>query len=102
MTWPTHIPAEALEYGDAHIEAHALAYDAIMPGLGDTLRHCWTLIRPQPTCDCPLDPYHRWNCALTPIWAQTMRDLDTNPWTVITHSLIYCDLSFPPHGINRC
>lgn len=34
-------------------------------------------------CDCPLDPYHRWNCPLTPTWAQTMRDLDCNPWTVI-------------------
>ena len=35
-------------------------------------------------CDCPLDPHHRWNCALTPIWAQTMRDLDCNPWTVVS------------------
>lgn len=35
-------------------------------------------------CDCPMDPYHRWNCAATPIWAQTIRELDTNPWTVIT------------------
>ncbi len=34
-------------------------------------------------CDCPLDPHHRWNCALTPVWAQTMRDLNVNPWTVI-------------------
>lgn len=33
------------------------------------------------TCDCPMNPYHRWNCALTPIWADTMRDLDCNPWT---------------------
>jgi hypothetical protein len=33
-------------------------------------------------CDCPMDPYHRWNCALTPIWAQTIRDQDCNPWTV--------------------
>lgn len=36
-----------------------------------------------PDCDCPLDPHHRWNCRMTPIWAQTIRDLDTNPWTVI-------------------
>lgn len=36
-----------------------------------------------PTCDCPLDPHHRWNCPLTPIWAQTMRELDCNPWTVM-------------------
>ena len=33
-------------------------------------------------CDCPMDPHHRWNCALTPIWAQTIRDQDCNPWTV--------------------
>lgn len=41
-------------------------------------------------CDCPhigaadgMRVRHRWNCTLTPIWAQTMRDLDCNPWTVI-------------------
>ena len=34
-------------------------------------------------CDCPLNPYHRWNCTLTPVWAQTIRDLDVNPWTVM-------------------
>lgn len=39
-----------------------------------------------PACDCPMNPYHRWNCALTPIWAQTIRDQDCNPWTVITGS----------------
>lgn len=36
-----------------------------------------------PQCDCPMDPHHRWNCPLTPIWAQTIRELDCNPWTVI-------------------
>lgn len=35
-----------------------------------------------PQCDCPLDPHHRWNCPLTPIWAQTIRGLDCNPWKV--------------------
>ena len=35
-----------------------------------------------PMCDCPMNPHHRWNCALTPIWAQTIRDQDCNPWTV--------------------
>lgn len=35
-----------------------------------------------PDCDCPMDPHHRWNCTLTPIYAQTIRDLDVNPWTV--------------------
>lgn len=34
-------------------------------------------------CDCPMDPYHRWNCNLTPLFAQTIRALDCNPWTVI-------------------
>lgn len=38
------------------------------------------------SCDCPMDPYHRWNCPLTPLWAQTMRDLDVNPWTVMEAS----------------
>lgn len=33
-------------------------------------------------CDCDPAAYHRWNCAETPLWAQTMRDLDVNPWTV--------------------
>lgn len=37
--------------------------------------------------DCPMDPHHRWNCAQTPIWAQTIRDLDTNPWTVVVAKL---------------
>lgn len=31
-------------------------------------------------CDCGLSAFHRWNCATTPMWAQTMRDLDINPW----------------------
>lgn len=39
-------------------------------------------------CDCPVNPFahHRWNCDLTPIWAQTMRGLDINPWTVVTYA----------------
>lgn len=74
--WPTHLPAEALFYADAYIEASAQSYDAIIPGLGEALRIVWTDIRPMPTCDCPLDPHHRWNCSTTPIWAQTIRDLE--------------------------
>ena len=81
--WPTAVPVEALIVGDAYIAAHAELYDSIIAGLGDALRCAWEAIRPKPLCDCPMDPYHRWNCALTPIWAQTIRDLDTNPWTVI-------------------
>ena len=34
-------------------------------------------------CDCDPASYHHWNCRATPIWAQTIRDLDTNPWTVV-------------------
>lgn len=38
-------------------------------------------------CDCPDTTFgrnpHRWNCHLTPTWAQTIRDLDCNPWAVI-------------------
>ena len=80
---PASAPIEALRAGDVFIECYAVAYDAILPGLGDVLRDIWPSVRPQPTCDCPMDPYHRWNCDLTPIWAQTIRDLDCNPWTVI-------------------
>ncbi|MCV7354470.1 hypothetical protein [Mycolicibacterium fluoranthenivorans] len=83
LAWPATVPAEALAVGDAYIEEHAAVCDSIFPGLGGFLRDIWRAIRPSPSCDCPLDPYHRWNCALTPIWAQTIRDLDTNPWTVI-------------------
>lgn len=50
--------------------------------IGDPLGHR-TVPRWAMGCDCPLDPHHRWNCALTPVWAQTMRDLDCNPWTVV-------------------
>ena len=42
-------------------------------------------------CDCPDTEFgrnpHRWNCFLTPTWAQTMRDLDTNPWTVVENAI---------------
>ncbi len=88
--WPTHAPAEALVYGDRYIEATAEAYDTILSGLGDVLRAAWHEIRPQPTCDCPLDPYHRWNCSLTPVWAQTIRELDVNPWTVVQDAMPQC------------
>ena len=97
--WPTHMPIEALKVGDVVIDDHAQAYDAMLPGLGDILRDTWQAVRPQPTCDCPKRPSgtrrrdgqpprnpHRWNCTLTPIWAQTIRELDTSPWTVISGS----------------
>lgn len=83
--WPFEAPVELLAEADAYIEMTAGAYDAIalLPGIGELLREAWATVRPRPTCDCPMDPHHRWNCALTPIWAQTIRDLDTNPWTVM-------------------
>lgn len=52
-------------------------------------------------CDCPMDPYHRWNCDLTPLWARTIRDLDTNPWTAIEQYRAYGDLKFLPIRINQ-
>lgn len=45
-----------------------------------------------PDCDCPMNPHHRWNCALTPIWEQAIRDLDANPWTVVTNALDQCPM----------
>jgi hypothetical protein len=81
--WPTEMWPEHLALADAYMESYAQAYDAILPPLGDALRHTWALIRPRPTCDCPTDPHHRWNCPMTPLWADTIRELDTNPWTVM-------------------
>ena len=37
-----------------------------------------------------MDPHHRWNCTLTPIWSQAMRDLDCNPWTVVRDAMPIC------------
>lgn len=71
---PMRLPIEAIKAGDEYIEAYAQSYDAIVPTLGDVLRNVWADVRPESTCDCPLDPHHRWNCALTPIWAQTIRE----------------------------
>ena len=82
--WPTHLPVEALREADEYIKSCAEAYDSILFGLGEALRMAWDFLRPAPDCDCAVDPYHRWNCPTTPIWAQTIRDLDTNPWTVVT------------------
>lgn len=94
--WPHEAPIELLAKADAHIELTALAYDAVFGTFcGDLMRDLWRDIRPEPTCDCPMDPYHRWNCALTPIWAQTIRDLDTNPWTVVRDAM---PLWSPPGG----
>ncbi len=82
-----HIP-------DAIIEAYAQCYDDLVsPGVGDILREAWRQVRPlYVPCGCPLDPHHRWNCPATPIWAQTMRDLDTNPWTVLSGCLAWNDM----------
>lgn len=53
-------------------------------GMTIAIRAHWLATVGPRWCDCPMDPHHRWNCPMTPIWAQTMRDLDTNPWTVVT------------------
>lgn len=76
-----------VEWADAYIESRAVVCDAVIPGLGDILRELWPDVRAtfltHALCDCDRTaPHHRWNCPATPIWAQTIRDLDTNPWTV--------------------
>lgn len=83
--WAKTAPAELLNEADAYIELIASAYDAIaiLPGIGGLLRDAWAAVRPQPSCDCPMDPHHRWNCELTPVWAQLMRESDFNPWTAL-------------------
>ena len=102
---PTHFEVPAgcrlteadLAIADADIEARAqvidLAFSLLLGAndLGDTLRAAWTELRPlleQRLCDCDRNPHHRWNCTATPIWAQTIRDLDTNPWTVLRGALV--------------
>ena len=86
-TDPAGMTKTAADTADEYIEACAQIYDTcLFPGLGDVLRDAWREIRAlvvPPHCDCPLDPHHRWNCALTPVWAQTIRELDTNPWTAV-------------------
>ncbi len=83
LAWPATVPAEHSPSGTRTSRSTRRYVTRSSRGLGGFLRDIWRAIRPSPSCDCPLDPYHRWNCALTPIWAQTIRDLDTNPWTVI-------------------
>jgi len=76
------INAEA--YPPGHPRRESMA--SFMARLGiEAAKRLTVAFRPisQPTCDCPLDPHHRWNCPLTPIWAQTIRDLDCNPWAVV-------------------
>ena len=89
LRWPTEAPIELLLAADTQIELYATAYDDLFSGLaglsvlGDAVRAAWYSIRPRPTCDCPMDPHHRWNCELTPVWAQLMRESDFNPWTAL-------------------
>lgn len=74
IPWPTRAPIEGIAYGDAYIEANASALDTAFPGFGDILRETWAAIRPLPTCACTVGLPHRWDCALTPIWAQMVRE----------------------------
>lgn len=75
---------------DGAIETTAQVYDMLLgQWCGDVLRDAWKIavdsvlpLLPWP-CDCDPFEHHRWNCATTPIWAQTIRDLDVNPWTVV-------------------
>ena len=95
-TDPAGMTKTAADTADEYIEACAQIYDTcLFPGLGDVLRDAWREIRAlvvPPHCDCPLDPHHRWNCALTPVRAQTIRELDTNPWTVVANVLDQCPM----------
>lgn len=91
---------------DAVIESYAQAYDAMLPGfgIGDIVRDTWRELTRwlfPPACDCELNPHHRWNCALTPIWAQAIRDLDANPWTVVTHTVHRFGLDLTPESFER-
>tara|TARA_B100000519_G_C14089628_1_gene365658 strand:+ start:118 stop:456 length:339 start_codon:yes stop_codon:yes gene_type:complete len=61
------------------------AVEFVDDALGDRPVPQWAM-----DCDCPLNPHHRWNCTLTPIWAQTMRELDCNPWTVVESVMPTC------------
>lgn len=74
--WADADHAEALrinaKYPPGHPRLESMASFAARVGL-DALYRLTGQRRPE--CDCPLDPHHRWNCALTPIWAQTIRDL---------------------------
>lgn len=80
--WPTHAPIEVLAYGDTYIEEYATAIDSIFTGLGDILRSTWAIVRPRPDCDCAIGLPHRWDCELTPIYAQMVKD---NPCLTCGH-----------------
>ncbi|MCG7592414.1 hypothetical protein [Mycobacterium sp. PSTR-4-N] len=78
------VPAEILATAEAwdHMWTQLLGgipFDCMT----DTVRAFWLATVGPRWCDCPCDPHHRWNCPMTPLWAQTMCDLDLNPWTVM-------------------
>lgn len=75
------VPAEALEIARGWDELWTSMLCVPMDLMQAAVRAYWLAIVGPRTCDCPMDPHHRWNCPMTPLWAQTIRDLDTNPWT---------------------
>lgn len=86
-------PAEPAIPVPDEVLATAQAFDAMwtqllggtpFDGMTAAIRAYWLAAVGPRWCDCPMDPHHRWNCPMTPTWVQTIRDLDTNPWTVIT------------------
>jgi hypothetical protein len=52
-------------------------------------------------CDCDPLGHHRWNCYMTPIWAQTIRDLDINPWTVVSGTIHRFGLDLTSESFDR-
>lgn len=77
---PTSMRERLLEDTDVIAATFGILGDGVVQAYAAGVRDVLT---PAPLCDCPMDPYHRWNCPATPIWSQTIRDLDTNPWTVL-------------------
>lgn len=68
------------------VEVWADFYDSYIGyGTGDILRNAWReLVNNADPCDCP-PTHHRWNCHRTPVYRQTMRDLDINPWMLFEY-----------------
>lgn len=74
-------------------------FDPFCPDHGDP-EYVKTLVA-TPACDCPLNPHHRWNCHLTPVWTELVRDMDCNPWTVVTNTVHRFGLYLTPESFER-
>lgn len=93
------VPADLLELADA-VDGMYASLLGIQTGAWATLvRQVWLAHVGPRWCNCPHN-HHRWNCPMTPIWAQTIQDLDLNPWTVFEKCRAYGALKFLPIRIN--